>query len=199
MPALMNPPEPGTDAPNLELIRSALRGDEQAFEEVIRLFSRRLYALAYAILQDAAESEDVVQDAFVTAHRSSWRLRDPAKFPAWLAMVARNRARDILRKRCRQSARPAEDQEEKLLQDPQAPQPSGQLEQGERERIIRLLLASLPEQWRAAVVLRYLEGMDHASIQHHLGLSDGALRGILGRAMVRLRQQAKSQLGELRN
>lgn len=199
----MNPAEAGMtgmENPNLELIRSALRGDEEAFEEVIRLFSRKLYAIAYAILQNPAEAEDVVQEAFLAAHKNRWRLRDPAKFPAWLAMVARNRSRDLLRKRKRsKESSPTGAESENDFHDEAMPLPSGQLEQSERDRLIRLMLASLPEQWRAAVVLRYLEGMDHDSIRRELGLSDGALRGILGRAMERLRKQAKTQLGDLRN
>ena len=58
-----------------------------------------LFAIAYGVLQNRAEAEDVVQDAFVKAWKSRWRVRDPEKFPAWLATIARNRARDIARGR----------------------------------------------------------------------------------------------------
>lgn len=195
----MTPSRAANEPVNDDLIRAALRGDEGAFEEVIRLYSRRLYAVAYGILQNAAEAEDVVQDSFLAAHRHRWRLRDPAKFPAWLSMVARNKARDALRKRGRQASHSAEESPEENLVDGSASAPSEGLEIREKERVIRLLLASLPEQWRAAITLRYLEGLNHPEIEQELGLSNGALRGVLGRAMGRLRRDARHQLGDFKN
>lgn len=195
----MTPSRAVSEPVPVDLIRAALRGDEEAFEEVIRLYSRRLYVVAYGILQNAAEAEDVVQDSFLAAHKNRWRLRDPAKFPAWLFMVARNKARDLLRKRGRQAAHSAEESPEADLVDTNISAPSEGLESKEKEQLIRLLLASLPEQWRAAITLRYLEGLDHPEIEEELGLSNGALRGVLGRAMGRLRKDAGRRLEEFRN
>ena len=52
---------------------------------IIRTHSRTLFAIAYGILQNREEAEDVVQDALVKAWKTRWRVRDPEKFPAWLA------------------------------------------------------------------------------------------------------------------
>jgi len=188
-----------SDNQNQDLIRAALRGDDEAFEEVIRLFSRRLYAVAYGVVQNVAEAEDIVQESFLAAHRHRWRLRDPAKFPAWLSMIARNKARDVLRRRSRQGSLPVEEDSQPEMEDTNVPAPSAEIEQGERERTLRILLGSLPEQWRAAITLRYLEGMSYGEIETELGLSSGALRGILGRAMGRLRDGARHSLKEFRN
>src|SRR3954463_12214554 len=78
---------------------AAIQGDRDAFEKVIRLTSRNLFAIAYGILQNREEAEDVVQDTFVKAWKSRWRVRESAKFPAWLSTIARHRARDLARKR----------------------------------------------------------------------------------------------------
>src|SRR5213083_1662210 len=87
------------DAPEHAIYRAAIQGDRDAFEMVIRSTSRNLFAIAYGILQSREEAEDVVQDTFVKAWRSRWRVRDPEKFPAWLATIARHKAHDIFRKR----------------------------------------------------------------------------------------------------
>src|SRR5437870_12481320 len=87
------------DASEREQYRAAIQGDREAFEMIIRTNSRALFAIAYGILQDRGEAEDVVQDSLVKAWKTRWRLRDPEKFPAWLATIARHRAHDILRKR----------------------------------------------------------------------------------------------------
>ena len=87
------------DANEREKYRAAIHGDRDAFEMIIRNSSRALFAIAYGILQNREEAEDAVQDALVKAWKSRWRVRDPEKFPAWLATIARYRARDVLRKR----------------------------------------------------------------------------------------------------
>src|SRR6201993_5523273 len=87
------------DASEREQNRAAIRGDREAFEMIIRTQSRALFAIAYGILQNREEAEDVVQDALVKAWKTRWRVRAPEKFPAWLATIARHRAQDVLRKR----------------------------------------------------------------------------------------------------
>src|SRR6478609_2133836 len=88
-----------TDASDYAIYRAAIQGDRDAFERVIRSTSRNLFAIAYGILQSREEAEDVVQDTFVKAWKSRWRVRDSAKLPAWLSTIARHRARDLARKR----------------------------------------------------------------------------------------------------
>src|SRR2546423_9102770 len=87
------------DSAENAIYRAAIQGDRDAFERVIRLTSRNLFAIAYGILQNREEAEDVVQDTFVKGWKSRWRVRDSAKLPAWLATIARHRARDLARKR----------------------------------------------------------------------------------------------------
>src|SRR3981081_4123339 len=87
------------DANEREKYRAAIHGDRDAFEMIIRTHSREMFAIAYGILQNREEAEDAVQDALVKAWKSRWRVRDPEKFPAWLCMIARYRARDVFRKR----------------------------------------------------------------------------------------------------
>jgi uncharacterized protein DUF4349/sigma-70-like protein/putative zinc finger protein len=81
------------DASEREQYRAAIHGDREAFEMIIRTHSRTLFAIAYGILQNREEAEDVVQDSLIKAWKMRWRVRDPEKFPAWLSMIARHRAR----------------------------------------------------------------------------------------------------------
>src|ERR687887_1084965 len=87
------------DASEREQYRAAIHGDREAFEMIIRTHSRTLFAIAYGILQNREETEDVVQDSLIKAWKTRWRVRDPEKFPAWLAAIARHRAHDTFRKR----------------------------------------------------------------------------------------------------
>ncbi len=170
-----------------EVVEAALAGGEAAFEALIRLYSRRVYAVAYAILQDRCEAEDTVQDTFLKAYNTRSRLREPEKIAEWLCMIARNRARDLLRKRRVRSAPEALATENCFEMPPIA---------GNDDDLhlhLRSLLAKLPETHRTALTLRYMEDMDHRSIEQTMGLTSGALRGILGRALSSIRKGMKIQ------
>ncbi len=166
------------------MVTAALAGDEEAFETVIRTYSRRVYIVAYAIVQDQHEAEEIVQDTFLKAHQQSATLREPEKFPAWLMTVARNGARDRLRRRKPQA--PPETFE--TLVDDRVATPGSAMELEEHQAHLRRAMASLPEDHRTALTLRYLEGLDYRAIETEMGLSNGALRGILGRALGTLRR-----------
>lgn len=165
-------------------ITAALAGDERAFEGVVRRFSRSLYAIAFAITQNVSEAEDIVQETFLKAHQQRDRLRDPDKFLSWLQTVARNAARDRVRRRRPQ----AETDAFETLVDPQSERPGTALVQTEDRNRLRHALGALPEEHRMALTLLYLEGFDYRTIQARMGLSNGALRGILGRALGTLRR-----------
>ena len=171
------------DANEREVYRAAIHGDREAFEMIIRTQSRPLFAIAYGVLQNREEAEDAVQDALVKAWKSRWRVRDPEKFPAWLCMIARHRARDVFRKR-RPVPLPA--QTESVAYDP--------YDLSSLDEQLHRAMATLPELHRSALALRYFEELDYATIENQLGLTNGSLRGILGRALASMRKQLKPAL-----
>jgi RNA polymerase sigma-70 factor (ECF subfamily) len=175
------------DANERERYRAAIHGDRDAFEMIIRTNSRALFAIAYGILQNREEAEDAVQDALVKAWKSRWRVRDPEKFPAWLAMIARHRARDVFRRRKNTAHEPLEGH---ALPCPTSPAS----DTSALDRQLHSALAALPELHRSALTLRYFEEMDYRSIENLLGLSNGSLRGILGRALATMRNELKPAL-----
>jgi RNA polymerase sigma-70 factor (ECF subfamily) len=181
------------DAADRDIYRAAIAGDRDAFELIIRANSRTLFAIAYGVLQDRAEAEDVVQDAFIKAWKSRWRVRDPEKVPAWVATIARHRARDVARRR---RSVPLEDE---LSEAPD----SSAMDQADEARTadvngyVHAALAELPETHRVALTLRYFDALDYATIEQTLGLTNGALRGILGRALQTMRKRLQPALASL--
>lgn len=183
-------PEQADPFPERETIRRALRGDAEAFEEVIALYGRRLYAVAYGVLGNASEAEDVVQETFLKGYARRWLIRSPEKFPAWLCSTARNRACDLLRKH--RANDPIEEIGE--MADVGTPCPSANLDATERNGAVHRLLHTLPETHRIAVTLLFMDGMEYREIEETMGLSNGALRGILARAMKTLRKKIGTSL-----
>jgi RNA polymerase sigma-70 factor, ECF subfamily len=175
------------DPSEREQYQAAIHGDREAFEMIIRTHSRRLFAIAYGILQSREEAEDVVQDSLVKAWKTRWRVRDPEKLPAWLATIARHKARDVFRKRrtvpfSEQLIEPVEPESAKTTA---------------LDQQLQSALAALPELHRTALTLRYFEEMDYRTIENTLGLTNGALRGILGRALASMRKQLRPALAAM--
>jgi RNA polymerase sigma-70 factor (ECF subfamily) len=168
-----------------QMVRRAMTGDEKAFTFLVGQFSRLVYTHAYTLLGSRQEAEDVTQECFLRAFQFRIRLQDPAKFPQWLLAIARNLALDRYRQH----------HEVVSLDDPTQPQPAEEatplplaaMATRERQAEVVAALEKLPARYRDAVTMRYLEGYDHQAIRQQLHVSDGALRGILGRALVRLR------------
>jgi RNA polymerase sigma-70 factor (ECF subfamily) len=175
------------EASEREQYQAAIKGDRDAFEMIIRSHSRTLFAIAYGILQSREEAEDVVQDSLVKAWKTRWRVRDPEKFPAWISMIARHRAHDVFRKRRTISLA----HETRETNEKKAPDTT------ELDQQLHSALAALPELHRAALTLRYFEEMDYRTIESTLGLSNGALRGILGRALASMRKELRPALASL--
>ena len=181
------------DASEIEQYRAAMRGDRDAFEMTIRTHSRTLFAIAYGVLQNREEAEDVVQDSLIKAWKTRWRVRDPQKFPAWLAAIARHRAHDIVRKR---RITPFDEHLEGHA--PSCPSSAEDLSNTtELDRHLHFALAALPELHRAALTLRYFEELDYRTIENTLGITNGSLRGLLGRALASMRKQLRPALTAL--
>jgi RNA polymerase sigma-70 factor (ECF subfamily) len=156
------------------LVSAARGGDRGAFE---RLYERYAAMVHGILLSRVAriDVEDLVQDVFVTVYRRLDTLRDPAAFAAWLAMIARNRAIDHLRR-----AFPTEE----LPEDLAAEDPS-ELE----AKAILEIIRELPEAYGETLVLRLVEGMTGPEIAARTGLTPGSVRVNLHRGMALLKEQ----------
>ena len=177
------------DSNEHSIYRAAIQGDRDAFEMIIRSSSRNLFAIAYGILQSREEAEDVVQDTLVKAWKTRWRVRDPEKFPAWLSTIARHRARDLARRR-RPEPLPHDFESAETVD-------AGTATNANLDSEVQAALSQLPELHRMAVTLRYFEEQDYATIEQTLGLTNGALRGILGRSLGVMRRKLKPALASI--
>jgi uncharacterized protein len=161
-----------------DLVAAALKGDDDAFAQLVARHGGRVRAVAHRLLGDWAEAEDVGQEAFVAAYATLDRLRDPGRFGAWLAAIAGNLAK--MRLRSRRAGWTSVDELAGGVQEPA----SGDADAGEP---VRVALEALSELQREAVLLHYVEGLSTAEIAARRGESPGAVRVRLHRARTRLR------------
>ena len=150
----MMPPEMTSSAQQDESAVAAVRlGDAERYRELVERHERRVFAVAWSRLGDAALAEEAAQEAFIRGYRRLWLLGDGAKFAAWITTIARHAAINLgLRHR-----RELNKRERWALE--QAP-PASADESPETcpPETLRQTLAELPDSHRECLVLFYLEG-----------------------------------------
>jgi len=172
------------DISDAEAVRATLAGNQAAFALLVERHLRVTRAVAYAVLGNRADAEDVTQDAFLLAYRQLADCRAPARFRSWLLRIARNRAynvADLLR--VRRAERLSDALEDwRVAADPE-------LHTARREARAALLqaLAELRPVQREIVLLHDVEGLSHAEIARIVGTSELMCRKHLMQARRRLR------------
>ncbi len=180
------------------LVLGAQRGDKAAFEELVRRTSRLAWARLYLETGDAHQAEDLLQETLLTAYRNLRQLTEPAKFRGWLLRIAQNAAIDASRRQQRRKRTPPDHVSSlaAFRQASTAPPPDEKAERDELREQVLGVLRGLPEEYRLPLTMRHLMGADHETIERQLGLTNGALRGLLHRGMKLLRDELKQKLGD---
>ena len=161
------------------LIYRAQTGDERAFAELMRAYHAFVYAIVTGIVDNSHDAEEVVQDTFLSTYRGLTQLEDRKKFKSWLAEIARNRARNWLRKQ-RGDTVSINEVSEHLLQTQDSP--DEQLVRQEQRELIRRTMDTLPQKDRDIARAFYLEGASYDELTSTHGLSDKAISFRLSRA-----------------
>lgn len=168
---------------DLDLVTRARQGDLEAFGDLVARHQAGLVRYLTHVLSRPADAEDVAQETLLRAYRALKDFRGQSTFRTWLYQIGTNAARTALDKRRQRR----EDQEDETTGMDVA---SG--EQVERRLIahdqLRRALAALPADWRDAVVLRDIEGLDYREIAGTLGIPMGTVESRIFRGRQRLRQ-----------
>lgn len=175
---------------------AAASGDRDAFGRIVAACQNTVTAIALAITRDVPASEDIAQEAFISAWRNLRRLQNPASFLPWLRQITRNLAHDHLRGRQRRAGE-VDDADEiiAMAADPQ-PTPCEQLLADEQQRLAAELISALPEESRETLLLFYREGQSSQQVAILLGLSDAAVRKRLSRARQTVRDELLQRVGD---
>ena len=175
------------------LVRRASGGDRGAFEELVRRTTRLVYSRLYLETGSREQAEDLVQETYLRAFRSIRQVTDPKGFRSWLLTIAQSVAIDAYRQGSarRRAAPPRVGQD--AVAEKAAPQEEP-VDITERREKVRVVLQGLPEEYRLPLMLRYIDGADYEAITMQLGLTAGALRGLLYRGLQLLRRAVKTEV-----
>jgi len=181
-----------------ELVEKFRHGDEQAFNELVRLFEKKVYAYAYQMVSNHTEADEVLQETFVRLVKNISRLRSDTNFTSFVYRIATNLCIDLLRKRQRRMVN-VEDSEEELAGRFQLelsrniPTPEEELERRELLEMINAAIAELPPKQQATIVLHDVEGYSKEEISRIMDCPQATVRSNLHIA----RSKVKKRLSEL--
>jgi RNA polymerase sigma-70 factor, ECF subfamily len=172
-----------------ELVRSARAGDRDAFAELVLSQADRVHGALRRFGLDATEADEVAQEVFLRAWRGLALFEERARFSTWLYRIAFNEAKRCLSRRAPARVEPAPDGGDPVASLPEAPQlgPEAQALDQEFEQKVEQALAQLPDEWRAAVVLRDIEGLSTKEAALVVGVRQAAFKSRLHRGRLQLR------------
>lgn len=172
-------------------IEAARNGDPLAFEQLIHLYEKRVFALTRRMCKNPADAEEAAQETFLAAWQGLKFFRGESSFSTWLYRLASNACVDLLRKEGRHQAAagPSLNDEEVLLEiQDEAPSPHTLAEQAELKEQIEAGLAALPEEYREVLILREIHQQSYDEIAEILSLDLGTVKSRINRGRKRLRK-----------
>ena len=172
-------------------IDAAREGDQHAFEQLIGLYEKRVFALTRRMCRNPADAEEAAQEAFLSAWQGLKFFRGESSFSTWLYRLASNACVDLMRKEGRHQAAagPSLNDEEVVLELPdEAPTPHALAERAELREQIEEGLAALPEEYREVLVLREIHQQSYDEISEILSLDLGTVKSRISRGRKKLRK-----------
>jgi RNA polymerase sigma-70 factor (ECF subfamily) len=178
-----------------QIVESALRGDADAFGEIVRRWERRIYALAYGMLGREEDARDATQETFLAAFRNLRGFRGEAKVSSWLHRIAVNQCITRQRRARVRSETALEDETEREADSfsiAASLSPASQAESRERTEVVRRAVAALPPELRQVIVMKEFEEMTFQEIAATLELPLSTVKSRLYTALKQLRMRLEN-------
>jgi RNA polymerase sigma-70 factor, ECF subfamily len=177
-----------------ELVVEAQAGHSPAFDELVRRYTNVVYRILYKILRHEEDTQDALQDTFVSAYRALPRFRQDARFSTWIYRIATNAA--LMKARSRRPNvvsidHPTEDGAARTVWElaDWAATPDEELLGVETRRVMEEAIQALPPEQRAAFVLHDVQNLSSAETAEAMGITVSAVNSRLHRARVFLRDR----------
>jgi RNA polymerase sigma-70 factor (ECF subfamily) len=172
------------------LIERCLKGDQRAWDDIVRLYWRKVFNVAYKFVGRQDEAEDLTQDIFLKLFKSLKTFDRRANFSTWLISVSRNLCIDHYRSMRREHDVVRHDVDVVTLARPSASDsPQAALEQRDRVALLRAALERLAPSLRMAVMLRDIQELSYQEIAEKLGVPEGTVKSRINRGRTELSRQ----------
>ena len=181
-----------------QLVQRAQGGDLRAFDLLVLKYQGRIAALVSRYVSDAGELEDVTQEAFIKAYRALGKFRGDSAFYTWLYRIAVNAAKNHLVAKGRRPGANATIEDAEGLDEggllSESASPEALAMGGELAEVVESALNGLPDELKAALMLRELDGLSYDDIADVLGCPVGTVRSRIFRAREAIDRRVKEQI-----
>ena len=172
------------------LIERCLKGDQRAWDDIVRLYWRKVFNVAYKFVGRQDEAEDLTQEIFLKLFKSLKTFDRRANFSTWLISVSRNLCIDHYRSMRREHDVVTHDVDVVTLARPSViDSPQAALEQRDRVALLRAALDKLAPSLRTAVMLRDIQELSYQEIAEKLGVPEGTVKSRINRGRTELSRQ----------
>ncbi|HUP59957.1 MAG TPA: sigma-70 family RNA polymerase sigma factor [Thermoanaerobaculia bacterium] len=173
------------DSDERALIERVQSGDTSAYDALVSHYLRKVVSIAWNIVRNAHDAEDLAQEAFVKAYQSIGRFRSGEPFGPWIYRIVTNLSLDLLKHRRRVRHEEISEQE----QAPRRDEAHVAAISGEIAQRIDEALAELPEMQQVVARLNLIEQFEHREIAAMTGISEGTVRSHLSLARTKLKEK----------
>ena len=180
------------DLTDEQLVELAVSRDREAFSEIVRRWERKIFALCFGMLGREDDARDAAQETFIAAYRNLANFRGEAKVSSWLHRIAVNQCLTTKRRAKTRSEEFLDDDdgsEERVFIAPMHNSPSRKAEQGERLKLVRTAVSSLPIELRQVVVMKEFEDMTFQEISETLEVPLSTVKSRLYTALKQLKMK----------
>jgi RNA polymerase sigma-70 factor (ECF subfamily) len=184
------PVDQADDPTDAQLVARSLAQDHEAFGQLLERHASAILNLAYRMVGNQAEAEDLAQEAFLAAFKALPTFRADAKFSTWLYRIASNKCTDWLRvKRPGQGPYDVDSDEQLDFHVAEDRTPEDLLSQQQVARALDQAIQRLPPLYREAFVLKHIEGLSYEEMEEILGVSGDTLKMRVYKGRVQLSRE----------
>jgi RNA polymerase sigma-70 factor (ECF subfamily) len=187
----------GSLDPDFSLVSRCLRGDEPAWEDLVRLHTRRVYGLCFRFTGSGSEAQDLTQEVFLRVFRTLKTFRSTeGSFATWLARVTRNLLIDHYRRTRQERVTDSIEGQLPMIEEAGAsasPRPDQGVAGREASEILQATLQKLSPDLREAVILRDLQEMEYREIADVLRIPEGTVKSRINRGRAELARHLRKQ------
>lgn len=182
------------ESSEIELVKKAQSGDEQAFTDLYQSYYTRAIALAFRYTKDYADAQDVVQETFVQIHKSLPSLQEPAHFYSWLNRILHSKSVDLFyRNRNQNAVDPANIEKYKVYEEKRRYMlPKDESNYLSEQEVLRMILSEMDEKYRVVLELAYFQQMKLEEVSTYLNLPIGTVKTRCRRAKQELKSRIRS-------
>ncbi|MCA3149143.1 MAG: RNA polymerase sigma factor RpoE [Burkholderiales bacterium] len=199
--AVLSTDTSGDRAIDQQLVERVQRGDKRAYELLVAKYQRKIHRLLSRLVRDAAEIEDITQEAFIKAYRALPQFRGESAFYTWLYRIAINTAKNHLVAQGRRVPTTTENNAEEAetfdaaepLRDISTPE--SLLMSKQVAQTVNSAMLELPEELRTAITLREMEGLSYDEIAELMNCPIGTVRSRIFRAREAIAERLRPLLG----